>query len=86
MATKRMAHTSTARLLVLLGIQAQALIKNFPKAMDPAQNLNTIWDFDVSYTAPAGGYRDVDDYYDQCSGKNYLKNITQWKKARRFKA
>jgi hypothetical protein len=43
--------------------------------MDPAQNLNTIWDFDVSYTAPAGGYQDVDDYYDQCSGKKYLNNI-----------
>lgn len=59
----------------LIGIQAKALKKNFPKAMDPAQNLSTIWDFDVSYTAPAGGYKDVDDYYDQCSGKNYLKNI-----------
>ncbi len=59
----------------LIGNQARALIKNFPKAMDPGKNLNTIWDFDKAYTAPAGGYKDVEDYYDQCSGKNYLKNI-----------
>ncbi len=59
----------------LIGNQAEALKKNFPKAVDPGKNLNTIWDFDVSYTAPAGGYKDVHDYYDQCSGKNYLKNI-----------
>ena len=59
----------------LIGIQARALIKNFPEAIDPGQNLNTIWDFDVSYTAPVGGYKDIDDYYEQCSAKNYLKNI-----------
>ncbi len=59
----------------LIGIQAQALMKKFPKAIDPSQNLNTIWDFDVSYTAPVGGYKDVGDYYDKCSSKNYLKNI-----------
>ncbi|MBT5471265.1 MAG: alpha/beta fold hydrolase [Nitrospina sp.] len=59
----------------LIGNQARALIKNFPDASDPRGNLSTIWNFDVSYTAPVGGYKDVDDYYDQCSGKNYLKNI-----------
>ncbi len=59
----------------LIGNQVRALIKNFPDALDPRGNLSTIWNFDVNYTAPVGGYRDVDDYYDQCSGKNYLKNI-----------
>ena len=59
----------------LIRIQAQALRKNFPKAMHPGQYLNTIWDFDVGYTAPAGQYKSVDDYYEQCSGKNYIKNI-----------
>ena len=61
----------------LIGIQAQALRKNFPEAMHPGQNLNTIWDFDVSYTAPVGKYKSVDDYYEQCSGKNYIKNIQE---------
>lgn len=59
----------------LIGNQARALIKKFPDAMDPRKNLKTIWDFDASYTAPAGGYKGLDDYYDQCSSKNYLKNI-----------
>lgn len=59
----------------LIGNQARALIKNFPNAMDPRKNLKTIWEFDASYTAPAGGYKDLDDYYDRCSSKHYLKNI-----------
>ena len=59
----------------LIGNQSQALIKNFPDAIDPRKNLKTIWDFDASYTAPAGGFKGLDDYYDQCSSKNYLKKI-----------
>jgi len=38
-------------------------------------NFNTIWDFDVSYTAPVGGYENVNDYYDSCSGKNFVNRI-----------
>ena len=59
----------------LIGNQAQALVKNFPDALDPRKNLKTIWEFDASYTAPAGGFKDLDEYYDQCSSKNYLKKI-----------
>jgi len=57
----------------LIGNQMRALKKNFRNGIDP--ELSTIWNFDASYTAPAGGYKDLDDYYDQCSGKHYLKNI-----------
>lgn len=57
----------------LIGNQMRALKKNFPNAIDP--DLSTIWNFDASYTAPAGGYKDVDDYYDQCSGRHYFGNI-----------
>ena len=57
----------------LIGNQVRALKKNFSTAIDP--DLSTIWNFDASYTAPVGGYKDLDDYYDQCSGKHYLKNI-----------
>jgi predicted alpha/beta-fold hydrolase len=57
----------------LIGNQMRALKKNFRNGIDP--ELSTIWNFDASYTVPAGGYKDLDDYYDQCSGKHYLKNI-----------
>jgi len=57
----------------LIGNQVRSLKKNFPNAIDP--DLSTIWNFDASYTAPAGGYKDVDDYYDRCSSKHYLRNI-----------
>ncbi len=57
----------------LIGNQMRALKKNFPNAIEP--DLSTIWSFDASYTAPVGGYKDLDDYYDQCSGKYYLNNI-----------
>lgn len=59
----------------LIGNQARALMRNFPKAMDPGKNLRTIWEFDSSYTASAGGYKNVENYYEKCSSKNYLKNI-----------
>ncbi len=57
----------------LIGKQMRALKKNFQNAIEP--DLSTIWNFDASYTAPVGGYKDLDDYYDQCSGKYFLKNI-----------
>ncbi|MBT3365883.1 MAG: alpha/beta fold hydrolase [Nitrospina sp.] len=59
----------------LIRNQAVALMKHFPSALSPLKNLKTIWDFDVSYTAPAGGFNDVDDYYDRCSSMHYLKGI-----------
>jgi predicted alpha/beta-fold hydrolase len=57
----------------LIGNQMRALKKNFPNAIDP--DLSTIWNFDASYTVLAGGYKDLDDYYNECSGKHYLGNI-----------
>ena len=59
----------------LIRNQALALVEKFPSAMSPLKNLKTIWDFDVSYTAPAGGFKDVDDYYERSSSKHYLKDI-----------
>jgi len=59
----------------LIGNQICALKKHFPNSLDPGINLSTIWDFDVSYTAPVSGYKSVDDYYDSCSGKNFVNRI-----------
>lgn len=36
---------------------------------------STVWDLDQIYTAPAGGFRDREDYYARCSAFAYLKNI-----------
>lgn len=35
----------------------------------------TVHEFDDLYTAPVGGFRNRDDYYDSCSTVNLLKNI-----------
>ena len=49
-------------------------MNQFPSALNPLKNLKTIWDFDVSYTLlPAGGFKDVDDYYNQSSSKHFLQ-------------
>ena len=59
----------------LIRNQAVALVEQFPSALNPLKNLKTIWDFDVNYTAPAGGFKDVDDYYDRSSSKHFLEEI-----------
>jgi predicted alpha/beta-fold hydrolase len=59
----------------LIRNQVVALETKFPDVLSPNINFKTVWDFDVSYTAPAGGYKDVDDYYDRCSSKHYLEGI-----------
>ncbi len=33
-------------------------------------------EFDEAYTAPAGGFRDADDYYIRCSARRHLAKIT----------
>ena len=59
----------------LIRNQAQALTECFPDAIHPPLDADTIWDFDVAYTAPAGGYRDVEYYYYKCSANQYLNEI-----------
>jgi len=59
----------------LIRNQTRALNKKFPNSFEPNVNFSTIWDFDVSYTAPAGGYDNVDAYYDACSGKKFVDRI-----------
>lgn len=39
-------------------------------------DLKTFWDFDGAYTAPMHGFKDAQDYYTQCSARQYLKSIT----------
>lgn len=39
------------------------------------KNLKTFWDFDATYTAPVHGFESAQDYYTQCSAKQFLKDI-----------
>ena len=39
-------------------------------------SLKSFWDFDDVYTAPVHGFKSAQDYYTQCSSKQYLKWIT----------
>ena len=56
--------------------QADALAECFPDAFLPTGKEKSILEFDEAYTAPAAGYKNVDDYYLKCSSKSYLENIT----------
>jgi len=46
---------------------------NLPEADN---SLNSFWLFDDKLTAPLHGFRDVHDYYTQCSSRQYLGAIT----------
>jgi len=56
-------------------LQGKALADSFPGVLAPSGNEKTILDFDIHYTAPAAKFNDVNDYYSNCSAKNYLKDI-----------
>jgi len=38
--------------------------------------LKSFWDYDDKITAPLHGFTGAQDYYDQCSKRHYLKDIT----------
>ena len=38
-------------------------------------NLTSFWEYDEAYTAPIHGFKSAEDYYEQCSSKQYLKKI-----------
>ncbi len=59
----------------LIKNQTRVIKQHFPNSLDSEVNFSTIWNFDVSYTALAGGYENVDDYYDKCSGKKFVNSI-----------
>jgi len=45
-------------------------IKSLPK-------VKTLYDFDDFFTAPLHGFKDADDYYEQCSSINFIDNISK---------
>ncbi len=40
------------------------------------KNLRTFWEFDDAYTAPIHGFSNAKTYYEKCSAKRYLKQIS----------
>lgn len=55
--------------------QAEALVECFPDAFHPPLDLNTIYKFDVAYTAPSAGFKDVEEYYQKSSSSQFLEFI-----------
>jgi len=46
---------------------------NFKK--ENIKNIKTFWEFDNIYTAPMHGFNSAQDYYTQCSSRQFLKDI-----------
>ncbi len=49
----------------------------FPEriSLDEIRSIKTLKDFDDVYTSKAHGFKDANDYYDQCSSLQFLSNI-----------
>ena len=69
---------------ILLKSLKHSLEKKFKKhdmqkllkiAKSDVGNLKTFWEFDEAYTAPVHGFASAQDYYTQCSSKQFLKTI-----------
>ena len=72
----RWSNTFNKYYLKLMNRQVEAMVQCHPEAFRPATTPNTIWEFDVEYTAPAFGYPSAEAYYEQCSSKQFLEQIT----------
>lgn len=58
-----------------INLQLEAMAECFPQTFLPPRQPVSILDFDTMYTAPAAGFLDVDEYYRQCSSKQFLDSI-----------
>ena len=64
----------------LLKSLRQTYIEKFNKIESPlnvdVNQLKSFWDYDDQVTAPLHGFSGAQEYYDKCSSRQYLKNIT----------
>jgi len=60
-----------------LGAKVRQKAVMFPDQVDPShlEYARTLWDFDEYYTGPLSGFADAEDYYSQCSSRQFLPNI-----------
>jgi len=65
------------RLLSELKIAHRAKFETMPAPIEfgDIDQLNNFFEFDNAITAPLHGFKDAMDYYQQCSSRQYLKNI-----------
>ncbi len=55
----------------------EAKLTKFPdKDSGQLERVKTLYDFDNEYTGPAHNFGDAQGYYDNCSSKPFIKNIT----------
>lgn len=66
------------RFLRTLKRKLKTKIDQYPGEFDAAvlQQIKTLRDFDNLYTAPVHGFKDAQDYYEQCSARYFLDKIT----------
>lgn len=50
--------------------------RNRPQDLKLLHGVKELRDFDDAFTAPIGGFKNRDDYYETCSAKKHLKNIS----------
>lgn len=64
----------------LLNSLKETYIKKFKQIESPldieVQQLKSFWDYDDKVTAPLHGFNGAQDYYDRCSSRQFLKNIS----------
>jgi predicted alpha/beta-fold hydrolase len=72
----RWSKTFNKYYLKLMNRHVEAMVQCHPDAFRPATTPKTIWEFDVEYTAPAFGYSSAEAYYEQCSSKQFLEQVT----------
>ena len=53
----------------------QYMERNRPDDIGDYSLVKDLRDFDARYTAPIGGFKDRNDYYETCSAKQYLRDI-----------
>lgn len=77
--TRRENYLYEQRFMVSLKKKLKIKKKQFPKLVDISQltKIKNIYHFDDKYTAPIHGFRDAEDYYAQCSSKQFLPDIVR---------
>jgi predicted alpha/beta-fold hydrolase len=66
-----------SRFLLRLHDNIRALMQLIPGRINDQgyEKMRTFKEFDERYTAPLHGFRDAEDYWQQCSCKPYLKDV-----------
>ena len=65
------------KFMVTLKEKMKQKAEHYPENFDirKLNKLNRLYDFDDLYTGPIHGFRDANDYYEQCSSKKFIADI-----------